>query len=169
MQTIETPLMLVDRTRFHEPTGLPLVNRTVYARLLEPSAIIGTLPTMVGELLAISGPRLCERFPIGRWGDEHRSLAAVRDSTRGSWNCLGSLRGSMSPGTMSNRGSPHRHRHFRQRQADLGAYAAAGRSNFDRGNGAAVSRRARRPNGHAAAHCSAPARCNFCSVPWRVR
>ena len=47
-------------------------NRTVYERgptfyktLLEAGAITATLPTMEGELLVISGPRVCERFALG--------------------------------------------------------------------------------------------------------
>jgi two-component system response regulator HydG len=41
------------------------MNRTVYESVLEARAITATLPTMEGELLAISGPRLCERFSLG--------------------------------------------------------------------------------------------------------
>ena len=70
MQTLETAGRRAAGRGFHKLGGLRSINRTVYACALEAGAIAATLPTMEGELLAISGPRLCERFPL-RDGETH--------------------------------------------------------------------------------------------------
>jgi two-component system response regulator HydG len=65
LQTIEMPCEHEAGRGFRKLSGLRAMNRTVYECVLEARTITATLPTMEGELLVISGPRLCERFPLG--------------------------------------------------------------------------------------------------------
>ena len=64
MQILETPCGRGAGCGFHKLDGSRVTNRTVYECALEGWPITATLPTMEGELLAITGPRLCERFPL---------------------------------------------------------------------------------------------------------
>lgn len=70
MQTIQTPCRHGVGRGLRKLNGLCAMNRTVYKCVLEARAITAKLPTMEGELLVISGPRLCERFPLGL-GETH--------------------------------------------------------------------------------------------------
>jgi two-component system, NtrC family, response regulator HydG len=65
MQLLETPCRRGAGRGFHKLDGLRATNRTVYECVLEGWSITATLPTMEGELLAVRGPRVCERFPLG--------------------------------------------------------------------------------------------------------
>jgi Nif-specific regulatory protein len=68
MQTTEKPSACPTRGPLHEQSGSWIVNRTVYGSVFEALGITATLfldSKMEGELLAITGPRLCERFPLG--------------------------------------------------------------------------------------------------------
>jgi two-component system response regulator HydG len=68
MQTTEKPSACPTRGRLREQSGSWIVNRTVHGSVFEALGITATLfldSKMEGELLAITGPRLCERFPLG--------------------------------------------------------------------------------------------------------
>src|SRR5580698_9873981 len=81
MQTTEKPSARPTRSPVHEQSGSWIVNRTVHGGVCETPGITATLfldSKMEGELLAITGPRLCERFPLGA---EDTSIGRSPDST----------------------------------------------------------------------------------------